>query len=163
MGYWLEPLKPDLRDLPAPIDDLEEEGLHFQCTGWKWVSIWEIICQCTEGTLTPEQVTKGRYNDGVEIDGWQVDQIVAAIEAGLANGTIKDYITSYRDEMRAKFPNKVCDTCNGTGTGGLLAPLGDCLACQGKGERSPYGALICETDLLEFVEFARRSGGFKIN
>jgi hypothetical protein len=108
-----------------------------------WTPLWRFICQNCDDILTAQQMEEGFANDGIRISARQTKLIVERLEniinskysigANKAKTTLKEAASSSLQEVQKVL-----------------------------GVNSSPSSQDLRSDLIEFLEFARHSGGFRI-
>lgn len=150
MGFDISGIKPKT-----------EVGIYFRNNLWWWHPLWQYVCHYCVDILTPEQAGGGHWNDGVEIQAWQVELIAERLQSLLASGEPRELEKRWK-EAYALVPNVECPVCKGIGL--TEEELITCRCCNGKGiikaehDLSPFA----ESNVKEFADFCKDSGGFRI-
>jgi hypothetical protein len=163
----------------APVD---EAGEYFRNNVWWWRPLWDYCC-----AVAPEitdKVEDGHSNSGHGLDADDAVALADVLDEALASGHTKEWEAQYRKEI-ADLPREKCDLCEGTGVRkdevgvqyGMhdkkLSPehvslygreFGWCNGCDGHGSREHFASSypFDASNVREFAEFVRRSGGFSI-
>lgn len=125
------------------IKPANDAGRCFSRNIQDWTSLWRLICQSCDDILTGQQMEEGYANDGIRIGARQTKLIVVrleniinsnySVEPKKAKTTFKESASlSWREVQKALSVD------------------------------SKPSSLDLRSDLIEFLEFARYSGGFKI-
>lgn len=125
------------------IKPANEAGKDFSRNIQAWTPLWRLICQNCDDILTAQQMEEGFANDGIRIGAWQTKLIVErleniinskySIETNQAQTTFKEAASSSLREIQKVL-----------------------------GVNSSPSSQDLRSDLIEFLEFARHSGGFRI-
>ena len=108
-----------------------------------WTTLWSFICQNCDDILTAQQIEEGLANDGIKIGARQTKLIVEHLD----------------NIIGSKYPietKKAKITFKGAASLSLQKVRKDLGV-----DSSPSGQDL-RSDLIEFLEFARHSGGFRI-
>jgi len=125
------------------IKPVNDKGELFYRNIQAWTPLWRFICQKCDGILTAVQIEEGFANDGIKIGARQTKLIVERLEK-----IINAEAPAETDE--APLPYKEAARLN-------------LLEVQKALDVNPLpNNLDLRSDLIEFLEFARNSGGFKI-
>ena len=141
----------------------ENPGDYFRANVWWWRPLWDYVCHVCNDILTEEDMGKGTYNDGHEIDNEQALAIADRLKTLHKNGDMLKH--QIERESYIKGLDKIdCTTCNGTGQRNDEYVKGDCNGCNGKGKRKSWETNYpFETDfVMDFAKFCEQSGGFSI-
>jgi len=103
-----------------------------------WTPLWSFICQNCDDILTAQQMEEGSANDGIKIGARQTKLIVERLE-----NIINSKYSIEANEAKTTRLN-------------LLE------AQKVLGVHSSPSSQDLRSDLIEFLEFARHSGGFRI-
>jgi len=141
----------------------ENPGDYFRANIWYWRPLWDYVCHVCDDILTEEDMEKGTYNDGHEIDNDKALDISIRLKTLHKDGDILKH--QIEREAYLKGLDKVeCTICKGTGQRDDEYVKGDCNSCNGKGKvenfstNYPFDA----DSVLEFANFCEQSGGFSI-
>ena len=145
------------------VEPKSERGKSFGNNCWNWRPLWDFVFDQCGDVISEEDHRKGHYNDGHLIPREKSERIAQRLLALCANGRVLDVEREYKKQQEA-LPDEICDLCHGTGTRPDIVVLNGCNACHGKGARRPsdtYYPFSAE-NVLEFAEFCKDSGGFRI-
>lgn len=125
------------------IKPTNDVGRGFYRNIQAWTPLWRFICQNCDDILTAQQMEEGFANDGIKIGARQTKLIVERLE-NIIN-------SKYSIEAnKAKTTFKEAARLN-------LREVQKVL-----GVDSSPSSQDLRSDLIEFLEFARSSGGFRI-
>ncbi len=154
----------------APIT---KKGEYFRNNCWYWRPLWDFVCRVCDDVLTEEDHLAGHYNDGYLIPVEKAIAISVRLSILLEQGKVIEFQKIYTAELDA-MPTEPCQQCAGTG----IRPNGreefgeewfkacnGCNGCHGKGQVKQIETWYPfeETNVREFAEFAKESGGFRIS
>jgi len=108
-----------------------------------WTPLWRFICQSCDDVLTAQQMEGGSANDGIKIGARQTKLIVQRLE----------------NIINAEYPIQT-NAAKATFVEAASSSLQEIQNVLGV-SYSPSGQDL-RSDLIEFIEFARHSGGFRI-
>jgi len=138
-------------------------GDYFRANVWWWRPLWDYVCHVCDDILIEEDMEKGTYNDGHEIDNEKALAIADRLKTLHKNGDMLKH--QIEREAYLKGLDKIdCTTCNGTGQRNDEYVKGDCNGCNGEGKRESWETSYpFETDfVMDFAKFCEQSGGFSI-
>jgi len=161
-----------------------EEGKYFRNNVWWWRPLWEYCCVAGEGIISEEVAEDGHMNDGAGLDTDGAMALGVLLLEEIAAGRTAEYEARYNAHL-ATLPRKDCNLCEMTGIrtdevgvkGGMpeqeLSPenqillgrtRGWCNGCDGVGTREAWGLSypFDISNVREFAEFCKASGGFQI-
>ncbi len=143
--------------------NMENPGDYFRANVWYWRPLWDYVCHVCDDILTEEDMEKGTYNDGHEIDHNKALSIGDRLENLYYDGTILKHQIE-REAYLKGLDKEKCTICDGTGQRDDENVKGECNGCQGEGERERWETHYpFEADtVLEFAQFCKQSGGFSI-
>jgi len=125
------------------IKPTNDVGRGFYRSIQAWTPLWSFICQNCDDILTAQQMEEGFANDGIKIGARQTKLIVERLE-NILN-------PKYSIEAnKAKTTSKEAARLNLLEVQRVL------------GVDSSPSSQDLRSDLVEFLEFARHSGGFRI-
>lgn len=125
------------------IKPASDAGRSYSRNIQAWTPLWSFICQNCDNILTAQQMEEGFANDGIRIGARQTKLIVERLE-NIIN-------SNYSVETdKAQSLSKEAASLN-------LRKLQKVLSVN-----SSPSSQDLRSDLIEFLEFARCSGGFKI-
>ncbi|CAN7470100.1 hypothetical protein [Mesorhizobium sp. LjNodule214] len=148
---------------------------------------WETIVNCVRRLVPAEThaYENWHFNNGDGLDAELSIALADRLERCLAEGVVESYVAE-RDAYLAQHPRRECHVCDGTGIrcdeAGRKAgypdrivadepkgnpragKVGWCDRCDGWGTLKEYGSYrdLYVSDVREFIEFLRHSGGFAI-
>ncbi len=126
------------------IKPVNDTGEGFSRNIQTWTPLWRFLCLNCDDILTSEQMEEGFANDGIKIGARQTKLIMERLENIITSGA-----PIVSDESPTPFKE----------AGRLsLLEVENILGV----DSSPEGNQDLRPDLVEFLEFARYSGGFKI-
>ena len=109
-----------------------EKGKYFRNNVWYWRPLWQYICDECDDILTIKEAEGGCFNDGVKITKSKAERIAKRLQKKLEDGSIDLHKAGYD---------------------GMVEEVGDKWA-----KSYPF-----EVDnVIDFIEFCKESGGFKI-
>ena len=141
----------------------ENPGDYFRANVWWWRPLWDYVCHVCDDILTEEDMEKGTYNDGHEIDNEKAMEIADRLKTLHKNGDILKHQIE-REAYLEGLDKEKCTVCNGTGQRNDEIVKGECNSCKGEGKvesfakQYPFDAEIA----LQFANFCEQSGGFSI-
>ena len=147
--------------------DDENPGHYFRNNVWWWRPLWSFISVVCHDILTVEDVERGEYNDGHEIDENKAKVISERLQLYIDNGDAERWGKERQATLDAE-PDEECNICEGTGKRQepTVTGAGDmkCNGCEGKGSRRPFNTNypFDIENVQEFAKFAAQSGGFNI-
>ena len=162
-------------------DPKTDTGEYFRNNVWWWRPLWDYCCEVAPSLC--ENVS-GHFNDGDGLDEEGSKALAKILFDEIESGRTAAYEKAYNKHI-ADLPRETCDLCEGTGIRtdkvGLemhmpqkeLRPEiaiitgrthGWCNACDGEGKRDSFDTSypFSVENVLEFAQFVRDSGGFKI-
>lgn len=122
------------------------KGEYFRNNIWWWSNLWEYVCDIglKEGILTQEDCGKGGHNGGEKIGARKAAKLAKALQESIDNGTAALFQKKIdASKLAAVFNNKD-------------KKFGD----PGYSYDDSYPFSI--TNLKEFTDFVKDSGGFEI-
>jgi hypothetical protein len=125
------------------IKPINDAGRGFYRNIQAWTPLWRFICQSCDDILTPQQMEEGFANDGIKIGVRQTKLIVERLE----------------NIINSKYP---IETNKAKATFKEAASLSLQEIQKVLGVNSSPSSQDLRSDLIEFLEFARHSGGFRI-
>jgi hypothetical protein len=125
------------------IKPTNDVGTGFYRNVQAWTPLWSFICQNCDDILTAHQMQEGFANDGIKIGARQTKLIVERLEN----------IINSKHSTKA---NKAKTTSKEAARLNLLQVQ------KVLGVDSSPSSQDLRSDLIEFLEFARHSGGFRI-
>lgn len=142
------------------------KGEYFRNNCWYWRPLWDYVGEACKDFLTNNDMEMGGFNDGHQISDSKAKRIAIRLEHLLRQGEVKRYEEEYKQQMK-DIPDEKCDLCNGTGTRNdkhTEYKKMKCNKCGGKGKVRPFDTVYPfeESNIKEFMEFCRNSGGFQI-
>jgi hypothetical protein len=108
-----------------------------------WTPLWSFICQNCDDILTGQQMEEGFANDGVKISARQIKLIVERLQ-----NIVNLKCSMEADKTETMFEKAAHST---------LPEVREVL-----GADSTPTSQNSSGDLMQFLEFARHSGGFRI-
>ena len=157
------------------------EGEYFRRNVWGWRPLAMLVRK-----LAPETTRQCKYwysNDGDGLRAANAKRLAAILDKALASGRVAALIAIRVARLR-RMPDVSCTFCAGTGTrtddvGEKLGydkraidaddhprhgATGWCNGCDGRGSTRPSETnyYLRETDVRDFSEFLKVSGGFRI-
>ena len=145
---------------------VKNEKAYFQRNWWGWRPLANFCLNVGEGLIQEDEATDWHNNNERGLDEKRALELADRLQTILDSGRAAEDIEKYK-QWQAALPMEPCKYCNTTGTRHDLAdhPGGvECNACHGKGEEKSFQTAywIEENDIVEFVQFLRVSGGFRI-
>jgi len=125
------------------IKPANDAGRYFSRNIQDWTHLWRLICQSCDDILTGQQMEEGFANDGIRIGARQTKFIVSRLEN----------IINLNYSIKPKKAKTTFKEASSLGLRRVQKALGV--------EPTPSSQDL-RSDLIEFLEFARHSGGFKI-
>jgi hypothetical protein len=125
------------------IKPTNDVGRGFYRNIQAWTPLWRFICQNCDDILTAQQMEEGFANDGIKIGARQTKLIVERLE----------------NIINSKYP---IETNKAKATFKEAASLSLQEIQKVLGVNSSPSSQDLRSDLIEFLEFARHSGGFRI-
>ena len=125
------------------IEPANDTGRSFSRNIQIWTPLWHLICHHCDDILTTRQIEEGFTNNGLRINAHQTKQIVERLDKII---NLESSVET--GEAKSLFNEKA-----------KLHLIG-ARKSSGVGSLPNYQDL--KPDLIEFLEFARYSGGFKI-
>jgi len=148
------------------IYERDNPGYYFHNNVWWWRPLWEFVCHACDDIITIKDAHSGNYNDGHLINKKKALALSKRIEQLHKDGNIQEYLTDRKKHIE-ELPLVRCDICEGTGYRNLDDSIVStvCNACNGKKERPDFqGKYTLDLEnILAFVKFAKKSGGFEIS
>lgn len=144
-----------------------EEGKYYRNNCWHWRPLWDLCFHLFPSVLSWEDHSKGQYNDGHFIDARKAGLLAVKIKQAVDSGRIDDYIDAYNERL-GKIPLIPCVLCRKTGIRKDAVAAANnmtvCNGCNGGGwvKDSETWYRLTKENVIEFANFARLSGGFKI-
>ena len=150
-------------------DEWEDDnpGEYFRNNVWWWRPLWAFISVVCDDILTEEDVERGEYNDGHEINEEKAKVISERLQLYIDNGDAERWGKERQETLDAQ-EDEECMTCEGTGKSQEppVTGAGDmkCNGCEGKGTRRPWDTNypFDIQNVQEFAKFAAQSSGFNI-
>ena len=141
----------------------KEVGEYFRNSVWWWRPLWDYVTEVCKDVLTKGDVNDGYWNNGHWIHAKQAKRIAERLTELLNSGKTRDYEESYAVRL-TKLPLEKCDLCQGTGKRNDEHVKGKCNGCDGCGHRAAWATHypFSESNVREFVESCKHSGGFRI-
>ena len=145
----------------------ENPGHYFRNNVWWWRPLWSFISVVCHDILTEEDIERGEYNDGHEIDEKKAKVISERLQLYIDNGDAERW-GKERQELLDSQEDVECNICEGTGKRQEPPVTGagnmKCNGCEGKGTRRPFNTNypFDIENVKEFAKFAAQSGGFNI-
>ena len=141
-----------------------KRGEYFRNNCWYWRPLWDFVHDQCGDIITDEDHRAGHFNDGHLIKAVQAERIAQRLLALCSNGRVLDVEREYKRVQEA-VPDEICNLCNGTGTRNDMVVANGCNKCHGKGTVRPSETLypFQAENVLEFAEFCKDSGGFRIS
>ena len=142
---------------------VKETGEYFRNNVWWWRPLWDFICEKCDDIISQADADGGTSNSGWLIDDTKAKAIAKRLEELVHDGVVKEYERTYTREL-IQMPDVSCDICNGKGTRNDEVIQGKCNACGGLGHRRPRNTSypFDAENVVQFIEFAKHSGGFTI-
>lgn len=152
MGFDLYGVKPK-----------NEKGKYFRNNVWYFRPLWAFIVAKCDDILKVKQAEAGQFNDGVLITANQVRKIAQRLNELVMLGDVKKYEEDRNASLKV-LPYEICEFCHGSGKRNDEYVKGKCNACVGKGKVHSRSCDydFTEENVIEFIEFAENSGGFRI-
>jgi hypothetical protein len=125
------------------IKPTSDVGRGFYRNIQDWIPLWSFICQNCDDILTAQQMEEGYANDGIRIGVRQTKLIVEHLD----------------NIMNSKYP---IETNKAKTAFREAASLSLQEVQRALGVNPSPSSQDLRSDLIEFLEFARHSGGFKI-
>jgi hypothetical protein len=152
MGFDLSGVKPR-----------STKGKDFRNNCWWWRPLWSYVTTHCGDFLTLKDQEMGEWNEGRLIPEEKAKRIAIRLEHLIKQGSVKAHEIEYK-EIQENLSDEECYLCHGTGQRNDMVVLNGCNVCHGSGKVRPK---ICdypflESNVKEFAEFCRYSGGFKI-
>lgn len=140
-----------------------KRGEYFRNNVWYWRPLWDYVAEVCPDILTGNDITNGTYNNGHKISHAKADKIALRLTKLLASGEVLEKEREYKAELE-KLPMVECELCHGTGLRDDEVIRGKCNGCSGLGKRKDWATLYPfeSSNVQEFMEFCRESGGFEI-
>ena len=150
-------------------DEWEDDnpGEYFRNNVWWWRPLWAFISVVCDDILTEEDVERGEYNDGHEINEEKAKVISERLQLYIDNGDAERWGKERQETLDAQ-EDEECNICDGTGNRQEPPETGagdvKCNGCQGKGTVRPFNTQypFDIENVQEFIKFAAQSGGFTI-
>ena len=141
----------------------ENPGDYFRANVWWWRPLWDYVCHVCDDIRNEEDMEKGTYNDGHEIDNEKAMEIADRLKTLHKNGDILKHQIE-REAYLEGLDKEKCTVCNGTGQRNDEYVKGDCNGCNGEGKRDNFAKQYpFDVDItLQFANFCEQSGGFSI-
>jgi hypothetical protein len=139
-----------------------EKGEYFRNNVWWWRPLADFVLEHVD--IPEDDPELWHSNSGYEVSAASALQIAITLEELIAIGLTARYEKEYKEEL-ASLPLERCEFCQGTGKRDDEFVQGKCNACNGRGERESFqlNYPFEESNVKEFAEFCRESGGFRIH
>ena len=92
----------------------ENPGDYFRANVWWWRPLWDYVCHVCDDILTEEDMEKGTFNDGHEIDHNKALSIGDRLETFYHDGVILKHQIE-REAYLNGLDKEKCTICDGTG------------------------------------------------
>ena len=125
------------------IKPTNDVGRGFYRNIQAWTPLWNFICQNCDDILTAQQIEEGFANDGIKIGARQTKLIVDR-----SDNIINSKYSVEKDKAQSTLKE--------------AASLSLLEVQKVLGVDSSPNSQDLRSDLIEFLEFARHSGGFRI-
>ena len=144
------------------IVGIKNKDAYFRNNVWWWRPLANY---CID--LAPDLIKNPEgwhFNDGAGLDEQSTLELARRLTTEISNGRTAAFERCYAEKLAA-LPSEVCKFCDGTGIRADL-PGGPrlCNACGGEKKLRPSATNypFSEKNVLEWVEFLMKCGGFKI-
>jgi uncharacterized protein YlaI len=109
-----------------------EKGEYFRNNVWYWRPLWTYICNECDDILTIKEAEGGTFNDGTKISKAKAEKIAKRIQERIDDGSVDLHKAGYD---------------------GTVEQIND-----GWADKYPFDV----QNVVDFIEFCKESGGFKI-
>ena len=168
MGFDIHGCKPlGKSEESDSYNDERAAGIYFRNNCWWWRPLWEYICEHCSEFLSEKDMQSGGYNDGHKISATKAKKIAITIEALDMANEIQEFEDRYKKKLEA-LPQVPCNICEGTGNRKKAPQVGagdqTCNGCRGTGAKDDWKTHypFARGNVIQFAEFAKNSGGFRI-
>ena len=161
------------------MDVYGASGNYFRRSIWGWRPLADYIVD--EHTSYAQFCNYWHSNDGDGLDADQSIWLADAMQEALEDGSALEYIVQRNADL-ARLPEETCAQCKGTGIrtdevgikfgwpdkiaerGPRAGQKGSCNGCGGAGTTPAWDTnySLDVDDIVEFIDFLRKSEGFEI-
>jgi hypothetical protein len=121
---------------------------------------WTALIACVRELAPMEASVCNDWMGNGFVDAESSMALAARLDLAVSEGAVESYIKE-RNSFLVEHPSMPCVHCRGTGSFGSWY----CNRCHGNGALSTHDWYrdLYVSDVLEFIEFVRHSGGFEIS